>query len=335
MSSLVADRSQRLWIVTGAAGYLGNVVVRELVARGERVRALVHSSMHPASLAGVDCERMRADVLDVGALTEAFRSDVAETVVVHAASVVSIEATLSPQAELTNTEGVRNVVAATEANKVTRLIHVSSVHATPETTDGSPIRETNEYDPERVNGAYAKSKAAGSRIVAESHLDWVVVQPSGLIGPGDFGSSSLTQLVRRAASGRLPSVTPGGYDFVDVRDVAESIIAAAFHGRSHESYLLTGNHAEAAELVRAAVERAGRKMPPMVPMSVALGAAPLMETWARIRHNAPIYTRYSLSTLRSQSTFDHSKASRELDHTPRPLRESITDTVDWLGMRAK
>ena len=334
MPPLTAHRSDRTWVVTGAAGFLGNVIVRELVARGAIVRALVHRDMAPASLAGVECERMRGDILDPGSLRAAFTTDTAETVVVHAAAVVSIAARLSPLAARTNTTGVTNVIDACRETGASRLIHVSSVHATPAPTDGSPIREVDHYDPAEVVGAYAKSKAEGSRLVAESGLDWVITQPSGLIGPGDFGASNLTRLIRAAALGRLGGVTRGGYDFVDVRDVAESIIAAAFHGRAGESYLLTGDQAAIADVVGFAAERGGHRAPPLVPMALARAIAPLVEFWGSRRGRTPLMTPYSLHTLTSPDRFDHSKATAELDHTPRPLDESVFDTVDWLGLRA-
>ncbi|NLT25196.1 MAG: NAD-dependent epimerase/dehydratase family protein [Microbacteriaceae bacterium] len=334
----------RLWIVTGASGFVGSRLVRELVDRGERVRVLLRSGRHPSSLHGLDVERVEGDVRDLDALVRAFSGDPdgagpadaappapAGTIVVHAAGRISIDDGDDPLLEAVNVAGTANVVAACRAVGAARLVHVSSVHAIPEPADGGPIREVEPFDPALVDGPYAESKAAGSAIaIAATDLDPVLVHPSGVIGPGDPGDGNLTRLVREAVAGRLPATVPGGYDFVDVRDLADGIIRAAERGRGGRAYLLTGAFAEIADVVARAARRAGRRPPPRVPIALARWWAPVSGWFARRQGRAPLFTAYSLRTLGANGRFDRSRAETELGWRPRPLADTIDDTVDWV-----
>lgn len=325
----------RLWIVTGAAGFVGNVLVRELVARGEAVRAVLRSGLRPRSLAGVDCERVAGDVLDPASLRAAFAApEGVDAIVVHAAGAVAITERVPESVRAVNVDGTRNVVEACRAAGVARLVEVSSVHAIPEPADGGTIREADVIDADAVHGEYARTKAEATRLVLEADdLDRVVVHPSGVIGPGDYGDTHLTRLIRDAVAGRLPVVVAGGYDFVDVRDVAVGVIAAAERGRDGACYLLTGHYATAREVVHLAMRASRRRawLPPILPFWIARIAAPLGEWVARRRGVVPLFTAYSLHTLRSNGDFDCSRAARELGWSPRPLARTVLETVDWLA----
>ena len=323
--------SSRLWIVTGAAGFVGSVLVRRLVDRGERVRVLLRSGAHPASLHGLDIERMAADVLDATSLEVALAEAGPEAIVVHAAGRISIEGVDDPLVHRVNVDGTANLIAACRAAGVRRLVYVSSVHALPVPADGGPIRESTVFDPAAAVGDYAASKAEASALVlAAADLEPVLVHPSGVIGPGDPGDGALTRLVRDGVAGRLPATVPGGYDFVDVRDVADGIVRAAERGRSGEGYLLAGGHAEVSALIARVCARVGRRPPPRLPMALARAWAPLGERIARFRGKAPLFTAYSLRTLASGDRFDASKARRDLAWRPRPLEATIDDMTDWV-----
>ena len=111
-------------------------------------------------------------------------------------------------------------------NKVSKLIYVSSVHAIPEKEDGGIITETYDFDPGKVVGLYAQTKAKATRAVlaaSKKGLNAYVVHPSGIIGPGDYGNGHSTQLIIDYIKGRLVAYVNGGYDFVDVRDVAREL----------------------------------------------------------------------------------------------------------------
>lgn len=333
---LPTNASGRLWIITGAAGFLGNTLVRELLDRGERVRALVHGVKPQPSLHGLNCETVPVDVTDQEALVQAFTvSPSTQALVVHCAGIVSIAGRVSEAVRRVNVEGTRNVVLACTRAQVARLVYVLSVHALAEPSATGVITEIDSadgFDPAAVVGEYAKTKAEATAIVlAANELDRVVVHPSGLIGPNDFADSHLTRLIRDAASGHLTAVVAGGYDFVDTRDVATGIIAAALQAPNARTYLLTGHYSTVADLVHTVAELSGRRRRfNVLPLWFARATAPFAELYYRIRGTKPLYTDYSLHTLHAPAQFSHARATTELDYAPRPLSETLTDTVAWL-----
>ena len=129
--------------------------------------------------------------------------------------------------------------------------------------------------------------------------------------------------------GKLPACVRGGYDLVDVRDVAAGCIAAAEKGRTGECYILSNRHYEIREVLGMVREYGGGRRLPTLPIWMAKAAAPLLEWIAKKRHRRPLYTSYSLYTLHSNDKFSHEKASRELGYHPRDLVQTIQDTIRW------
>lgn len=140
-------------------------------------------------------------------------------------------------------------------------------------------------------------------------------------------------MVRDAANGRLTAVVEGGYDFVDVRDVTDGVIAAALHGGNGRTYLLTGRYVSVKALVHEVGHLTGRRRRfDVLPLWFARLSAPLAELYYRIRGVKPLFTRYSLYTLSSPSDFSHERASLEMGYSPRPLTQTLEDTVEWMGL---
>ena len=152
-----------------------------------------------------------------------------------------------------------------------------------------------------------------------------------MLGPYDFGHSHLTQLVLDFCSGKLTACVKGGYDFADVRDVADGILSAAERGRTGECYILSNRYVEIRELLDAISEvRGTKKIRVVLPMWIAKATAPLSEVYYAIRKQPPLYTRYSLYTLCTNAHFTNEKAKKELGFSNRPLSETVADTVRWL-----
>lgn len=329
--------STRQWIITGAAGFLGNTLVRCLLERGERVRALVHGTKPQPSLDGLDCELLPVDVTDEASLVQAFTTPNGErSIVVHCAGIVSIASRVTDRVRHVNVEGTRTVIAACRRAQVGRLVYVSSVHAITEPSPARTIIEVDHaagFDAAAVTGEYSKTKAEATALVlSAADVDHVVVHPSGMIGPHDFADSHLTRLIRDAMSGRLTSVVSGGYVFVDTRDVATGIVTAALTAPAGRTYLLTGHYATVEALAHEAAKASGTpRRFHVLPFWFAKGTAPLAELFYRIRGTKPLYTDYSLHTLRAPADFSHARATTELGYEPRALTETIRDTVTWLA----
>lgn len=162
-------------------------------------------------------------------------------------------------------------------------------------------------------------------------LDAMVVHPSGLIGPGVYGRGHLTQLVMDFLDGRLTAGVAGGYDFADVRDVAEGILEAAQKGRCGQCYILSGSYHSIPDLLERLHKISGRRrVKTVLPLWFARLTAPLEERYYKLLRQKPLYTKYSLYTLTSNANFSCEKAKRELGYAPRNFDETLKDTVAWL-----
>ena len=324
----------KIFLVTGAAGHLGSVLVRKLNERGERVRALV---LPGEKHVPTGCESVYyANICDEASLEPFFdipKGD--EAVVVHTAGIVSIASKIPPLLKLVNVTGTRNIVSLCEKHHVKKLVYVSSVHAIAEKPKGHVITETDLFNPVLVKGAYAKTKAEATKLVLDAAargLDASVVHPSGICGPYDNGRGHLTTLVTDYCKHRLTSGLDGGYDFVDVRDVAEGILACCGNGKRGECYILSNRYYSVPEILELLHETTGQKrVKTILPLWFIHAVAPLAEAYYRLLRQPPLFTRYSIYTLNSNAAFSREKAGRELGYEPRyTMRETLSDTVAWL-----
>ena len=297
--------TQELHVVTGATGHVGANLVPALLASGHDVRVVMTEPLGALlpGLAGLPVERVNGDVRDRISLVRAFAG---ADVVHHLAAVINVGMRPDSRLRSVNVDGVANVVAACRANRVRRLVHVSSIHAL------STGRHVPRYD---------RSKAAGERVVAGAvaeGLDAVIVRPTGIIGPRDFAPSRMGQVFLDLSRRRLPALMAGGFNWVDVRDVANALIAAADRGRSGEAYVVSGYWRSLLELAKQAGTVTGA-MPPAitVPHWVARAAAPI---------GGLVSERFSPAAVRALR--DHEDvacdlALRDLGHWPRPMADTI------------
>ncbi|MDR1805806.1 MAG: NAD-dependent epimerase/dehydratase family protein [Clostridium sp.] len=326
-----------LYIVTGAAGHLGSAVLRTLKGAGARVRALVlPGERDKIDAAGI--EVVSGNVLEPESLKPLLAGvDGGNARVIHTAGIVSISSKANPAVHAVNVEGTRNILRLCEENDVGKLVYVSSVHAIPEKPHGEIITETLDFDPASVEGDYAKTKAEATKSVldaAAAGLDASVVHPSGIIGPYDEGRNHLITMVIDYCKGRLTAGVKGGYDFVDVRDVAQGVVSCAEKGKRGECYILSNRYFSVPELLHSLSEITGLKeIKTILPLWLAKATAPLAELYYKLRNQPPLFTAYSLYTLSSNAMFDHKKAERELGYHPRELAETLRDTVAWLKQR--
>lgn len=322
---------KKLFIVTGANGHLGNTLLRMIADDSMEIRGLI--------LPHEDCKDtgnihyIKGDVRDLESLRPLFETqEEREIYVFHTAGIIDISKKGSPLLYDVNVTGTKNMLILCQQYHVKRLVYVSSVHAIPEKDKYSVLTEVSHFSPRKVVGAYARTKAAATQAVLEmTHqgLDAVIVHPSGIIGPYDRSGNHLVQLITDYLKGNLPACVHGGYDFVDVRDVAQGCIQAMEKGRSGNCYILSNRHYEIREVLEMAQKIADGKRFTVLPMWMARMAAPMIQRHAKRKNERPLYTAYSLYTLKSNDKFSHDKATRELGYYPRDLFETIKDTVQW------
>lgn len=314
-------------LVTGATGHLGCNLVRALLAKGKRVRILVHKSR--LGTEGLDVDTASGDVLDFGSLVRAL--DGIE-VVYHLAGCISLLPGDRPLMEAVNIEGVKNVVNACLQSGVRRLVHFSSIHAIKD-IPGGVVDETCSLVDSAHAPPYDRSKAAGEREVLkglEKGLDAIIISPTGVIGPHDYRPSHFGQALLYMAQGRLPALIAGGFNWVDARDVVEGAMAAEERAPAGSKYLLSGHWASVPEIAATVAEITGIPAPAFTcPPWLAMCGAPFMCTFDRLRGRQPLYTAMSIKSLQYHRHVSHEKASRELGYHPRPFRQTLEDTLKW------
>jgi dihydroflavonol-4-reductase len=317
-----------MMIVTGAAGHLGAALVRALLAQGRQVRALVRSERR--ALAGLNVEHFEGDLRDAASLRRAFAG---AEVVYHAAAQISLSGRDWPSLVANNVQGTQHVVRACQEAGVRRLVHVSSVGALVDTPRDRPVDEQNALVDTMQPFPYGYAKALAEREVRQgiaAGLDAVIVRPTAILGPYDYRVGSTTQLIVRAATGQMPLGLPGGFDFVDVRDVAAGALRAAEVAPCGADYNLSGEWAATLDVARRVAALAGAQPPRgALPLWVAHGLAVAGEAWGQLTGATPQLTRPTLATVTRNSQISHARAARELGYAPRKLDAMIADTLAW------
>ena len=159
----------------------------------------------------------------------------------------------------------------------------------------------------------------------------VVLNPTAIIGPYDFKSSYLGQVIQMIYKGTLPGLVPGGYNWVDVRDVAQAAINAIEKGEPGERYLLSGKWQSLKSLAGMVCAQRNKKCRiPVFPFWLARFGVPFMALYVQWKKQEPLYTKTSLDILQSANQHIlNNKAGRVLGFSPRPLEESVADTLEW------
>jgi len=315
-------------LVTGATGFVGSWVVRELAARGHAVRALTRPRSSLANLQGLSLERAEGDVTDRPSVERALQGCQA---VVHTAGVAHFRSGDEARLYAVNHGSVGIVLGAARRAGVERAVLTSSVAAMGGPLEPVVMDETRETNAESLGIDYFTSKLRGEREalrLAGEGLPVTVVRPAVVLGPGDIYDSSATTFLALARR-QLPVVVRGGTSFCDVRDVARGHAGALERGRPGQAYILGGHNLEVLEMVRRVARMTGVPPPREVPYRPALAAAALAELLGRLRGQPARLSRQLIKASRLYTFVSSEKAERELGYSIRPLEESLADTLRW------
>lgn len=322
----------KIYLVTGATGFLGREIAKKLAMQDKKVVGLRLPGDKRNLLPNV--EYQVGDITKPYSLRQFFaKAEGKEAVVIHCAGIVSV-ASKEEQMWKVNVDGTRNIVDLCEKCHISKLLYVSSVYSIEEKAKGQLICETNDFSASKVKGIYAKSKAEATAYVykaSERGLYTMIVHPSGLLGSEDYSGGYMTETIKVFLKGHFPFAVQGGYDFVDVRDVAEGIISCTENGKSGESYILSGRYITIKEMFDILAKVLGkRKEYKAIPLGMIRWAAPMCEKLEKAFGNPLLITPYSLYVLESNGNFSHEKAEKELGYSVRPIEETLADMVVWL-----
>jgi dihydroflavonol-4-reductase len=312
-------------LVTGATGFLGAAICRELLARGHAVRALVRPASGLAGLEGVAVEVARGDVLDAASVKAALAD---RDAVVHTAGLPRIGRGAREVLDV-NVRGVEVVLGAALEARVARAVLTSSVSAGGGTRTPVLLDESVPGNAEALGIAYFVSKLRGERAglaLAGRGLPLVVLRPAVVLGPGDTHRSS-AEIVVGIARRRLPGWIEGGTSYCDVRDVARGHAEALERGGAGEVYILGGHNLRVSEMVARVAGIAGVPPPRRMPFAIAWAGAVLQEARARARGREAAMNRELVRAARLFTFVSSAKAERELGYAIRPFDEMVRDTL--------
>ncbi|MCH5197158.1 MAG: NAD-dependent epimerase/dehydratase family protein [Oscillospiraceae bacterium] len=333
---------KKMYLVTGAAGFLGGTICRQLIDRGERVRAFVLPNDPAIKFVPGEAEIVTGDLRDKASLEKFFTvPEDTETIVLHIASIVTVDPEYNQRVMDVNVGGTQNIIDLCLAHKeCKKLVYCSSTGAIPEVQKGTAIREVTRFDESKVIGCYSQSKALATQLVLDAAnqkgLNACVVHPSGILGPEDYAVGETTSTLIKIINGEMPMGIDGSFNLCDVRDLAQGTILAADKGAKGECYILGNDEVSFRDFSRLVSEESGCKRVRMfLPLRLADSMAKMMEKKAKKKGEKPMMTSFSVYNLARNNTFDSTKARRELGYTTRSYRETIHDEIAWLKAEQK
>ncbi|MBV6443037.1 MAG: NAD-dependent epimerase/dehydratase family protein [Haliscomenobacteraceae bacterium CHB4] len=315
--------------VTGASGRIGNVLARRLLEAGHELRVLARRESR--ALAGLPVQLVRGDLFDEEALAEL---TIECEALYHLAAVISIQGGKGGEVRKVNVEGTRKILEISSQQGVRRVVYFSSVHAFSEFPLDVPFDETR---PLAFNSrmVYDQTKAEAMdmalRFAAEKNMEVLALCPTGVLGPFDFEPSLSGKMLLDFYRQKIPMLVPGGFDWVDVRDVTDAAANALHKGRSGEAYLLSGNYVPMTGLAELINKITGKPAPKLVAPDWLLRLGlPFVYGYSKLTGKPPLYTGEALDTLRYGSKLiSCEKARRELGYSARPLEDTIAEAYDW------
>lgn len=326
-----------IYLVTGAAGFLGSNICAQLLERGEKVRAFVLEGDKAAKYIPQQVEIFYGNLCDKTSLEPFFAlPEGATSICIHVASMVTVNPYYRKTVLDVNVSGTENIVdMCLEHKECEKLVYVGSTGGIPELPHGEKIKEVKEVDLDKVEGWYSKSKAMATNnvytAVKKRGLKACVVYPTGIMGPNDYAISETTSTIIKIIKGEMPVGIDGSFNMVDVRDLAAGCIAAADKGRIGEGYILGNEVIRFKTMSRIIAEEAScNPVKFFLPIFIAEMIAKRMEKQAAKTGEMPMMTTFSVYNLKRNNQFDYSKAQRELGYTTRPLEVTLRDQIKWL-----
>jgi len=318
-------------LITGASGFVGSAVLRQLVTAGHSVRALIRPKSDRRNLVDLPVEIVTGDLTDRPSLDRALKGC---SRVFHVAAVYRLWGPHPEEIYEANVTGTRNLMLAAAAAGVERIVYTSTVGTLGLTADGRPADEETPVSLSQMIGHYKRSKflaeAEVNRLVKEQSLPAVIVNPSTPVGPRDIKPTPTGRMIMDAASGRMPVYVDTGLNLVHVDDVAFGHLLAMERGKIGERYILGGRNMTLKEILTELGAITGRRAPRLcLPHHFVLPVAYLSEAWARLTGHEPRVTVTGVRLAKKRMFFSTEKAIRLLGFNSRPVGEALRDAVDW------
>ena len=317
-------------LVTGASGFVGSHVARQLVSRGENVRVLLRPTSRTEILADLAVERVVGDLRDPASLHRALAG---VHRVYHVAADYRFWARNPQEIYDSNVMGTRSLLDAARRAGVERFVYTSTVATIAVPRNGNLPNEDTRAALGEMIGHYKRSKYQAEQEAlqaAAEGLPVVIVNPTAPVGPGDWKPTPTGKIILDFLRGRMPAYVDTGLNFVAVEDVAAGHVLAAERGRVGERYILGARNMTLKEVLDALSAITGRPAPRIrLPHAVALGAAYAEQFFSRVLHLEPQIPVDGVKMARHKMWVDGEKAARELGYRPGAVEAALGRAVKW------
>ncbi|MBT0663386.1 NAD-dependent epimerase/dehydratase family protein [Geobacter pelophilus] len=316
--------------VTGATGFIGGQLVRELLADGHQVRVLARAGSDRRNLDGLNLEICEGDLRDKDRLVKGLAGC---EMLYHAAADYRLWTKKPSDMYEINVTGTRNILEAALANRLSRVVYTSSVGTLGNPGDGTPGTEETPVTFADMVGDYKKSKFMAER-EAESFLrrglPLVIVNPSTPVGPGDIKPTPTGKIIVDFLNRKMPAYLDTGLNIIDVADCARGHILAASKGKIGGKYILGNENLTLCQIFKLLEEITGLPAPKVrLPYTPILVAAHINEAVAKITGRPPLIPLAGVQMAKKIMFFDSSKSLQELGLPHRPAREALARAVAW------
>ena len=317
-------------LVTGATGFIGSAVARELSEKGMRIRCLVRETSSMKNLDGLYVEIAHGDIGDIGSVQRAMKGC---DRVYHLAAVY---ASWLPDPGLmyrANEEGTRNVLTACREAGVQKVVYCSSVAALG-AHGKTPADESAQFNLNSTKDHYYISKYRAEQVTLEfarTGLPVVIVNPSSPIGVRDIAPTPTGALIINLLKGKFPGYVDGGINIIDVTDCARAIVSVMEKGQAGQKYILGNRNVSIKEYFDLIVKIAGQGRSPSlrIPSPMAVCSGWVYQMLSRVTGKPPVTSASWARVGSHYSWWDCTRARQELDLGQRPLEESIADAIEW------
>jgi dihydroflavonol-4-reductase len=316
-------------LVTGAAGFLGSHVARQLVARGEDVRVLLRPSSQNRAIADLPLEYVTGDLRDPASLDRAMKN---VKRVFHVAADYRLWAKRSKDIYDSNVGGTKNILAAAKRARVEQFIYTSTV-ATIAVDRPSPPNESTHAKLEEMVGHYKRSKWMAEREAlnaAKDGLPVIVAMPTTPVGPWDWKPTPTGKIIADFLNGNIPGYVETGLNFVGVEECAAGHLLVAEKGKVGHRYLLGGENLTLKQVLDLLARITGLRAPSLkIPHGIALGAAYASTIFSWLVGKEPGITIEGVKIAQHMMFVDCTRAQRELGFKAGPVAAAFDRAVRW------
>lgn len=319
-------------LITGGAGLLGSNIIRELLNRNYEVTALVEKGPTTFTIDQLPIQIIEGDILKPESYEEAMAGC---DFVVHAAASTAVWPTRSEFTRKINITGTQNICNSVQKLGIKKMIHVGTANTFGYGSRANPGNEEKTFNSASYGLDYIDSKYEVHHWILrkgkEEGLPVTIVNPTFMIGPYDSKPSS-GEMVRNFYLGKIPGYTPGGRNFIYVKDAAIGVVNALEKGKIGESYILGHQNMNYKEFFALMGEVLHRKPPRLsLPKWVFLGVSKINVAIAKIGGFAPKTFPTLVHIAYDEQFFSPAKAIREIDLPQTPIKQAVKECFDWLN----